>query len=328
MPSPNINIGDLIATGIESRRGELADNMSINMPLLMRMKKRGNIVPITGGTKILEELEYAENSNAGFYGPYDTMPLAPQELFSAAEYDIRMLFVPVVTSGFDTLVNSGKEQIINLVKKRVDNALSTGANLLARGVHSDGTGFNGRQILGMQTFLSSNPALGTVGGINRASWTFWRNRTFSGTTDGGAAVSATNIRGYMRRLGLQLVRNGEFPDLIVLDLNYYNLFAESLVANQRLEGNDEGGSGFMALKFYDHGYRSDVVFAGADVGMPANTGYFLNTKYLRMRPHKDRNMQLLGGTRRPVNQDAEVQIMGWAGNVTCSNLRMQGILVA
>ena len=53
--------------------------------------------------------------------------------------------------------------------------------------------------------------------------------------------------------------------------------------------------------------------------------YMLNTKYLKYRPHKDRNMVSLNPNKRySVNQDAEVQIIAWAGNLTSSGLQFQG----
>jgi hypothetical protein len=55
--------------------------------------------------------------------------------------------------------------------------------------------------------------------------------------------------------------------------------------------------------------------------------YFLNTKFLRLEVHKDRDMVPLGpGERSSVNQDATVKIMGWAGNMTCSNRRQQAVI--
>jgi hypothetical protein len=56
-------------------------------------------------------------------------------------------------------------------------------------------------------------------------------------------------------------------------------------------------------------------------------GFFINTRYLRLKVHKDRNMVPIDGansTRAPVNQDAEVVILGWFGNLTCSNSSLQG----
>ena len=69
-----------------------------------------------------------------------------------------------------------------------------------------------------------------------------------------------------------------------------------------------------------------VIFENTGTGIPAKTLYFLNTKYLRFRSHKDRNFTLIGDTRTSVNQDASVQVLGWAGNLTCSGAQFQGVM--
>ena len=56
--------------------------------------------------------------------------------------------------------------------------------------------------------------------------------------------------------------------------------------------------------------------------------YFLNTNYIFYRPHRDRNMVPLDPDRFSVNQDAMVKLIGWAGNMTLSNGRLQGVLTA
>ena len=55
--------------------------------------------------------------------------------------------------------------------------------------------------------------------------------------------------------------------------------------------------------------------------------YFLNTDYIYLRPHKDRDMKVIGGARMAVNQDAIYKIIGWAGNMTMSNAALQGVLI-
>jgi hypothetical protein len=328
MPAPNLNYADIVATTIEYRSGQLADNVSLHNAILQRMNQNGNVDPIDGGYKILEELEYAENGSFKWYNGYDTIDVQPQEIFSAAEYDLKLAGISIVISGQDMLVNAGKERFIPLLKKRMKNAESSFNNNLIRSIFSDGTGSNGRQLTGLQALIASNPTAGTVGGISRATWTFWQNRRFRGLTDGGTAVSSTNIQSYMTQLALQLVRGADFPDMVVFDANYYNLYQQSLQPNFRVTTNDSTGAGFKSLKFFAVGNDADVVFAGNGVGMPSNTGYFINTKYLRLRPHRDRNMVKIGGDRQPVNQDAIVSLLGWAGNMTCSNMSLQGILVA
>ena len=61
---------------------------------------------------------------------------------------------------------------------------------------------------------------------------------------------------------------------------------------------------------------------------PSNHMYLLNTNYLHYRPHRDRNMVVIGGDRMSTNQDAFVRLIGWAGNLTISNRSLQAVLVA
>ena len=58
MASPNSNYDDIFTTTLESRTGKLADNVSKNNALLSRLKAKNKIRPISGGSKIVEELEY------------------------------------------------------------------------------------------------------------------------------------------------------------------------------------------------------------------------------------------------------------------------------
>ena len=73
---------------------------------------------------------------------------------------------------------------------------------------------------------------------------------------------------------------------------------------------------------------ADVVLDGGIGGAAtASTAYFLNTDYIHYRPHAKRNMVPLSPNRRyATNQDAEVQILAWAGNLTTSGGMFQGRL--
>ncbi len=83
------NVSDIVATTIQSRSRQIADNVTKNNALLSRLNQRGNIKTISGGSSILEELSFAENGNAGFYSGYDLLPVAAQDVISAAEFSIK-----------------------------------------------------------------------------------------------------------------------------------------------------------------------------------------------------------------------------------------------
>jgi hypothetical protein len=67
MAFANANLSDILATTIESRTRKIADNVTNNNALLMKLKKRGRIKTFSGGNKILQELSFAENANQGWY---------------------------------------------------------------------------------------------------------------------------------------------------------------------------------------------------------------------------------------------------------------------
>lgn len=312
------NVSDLVATTIESRSGEIADNVTLNNALLRKIEKRGNVRTFSGGTVIFEELSFAANGNAGFYSGYDILPVAAQDVLSAAQYTIKQAACPVVISGLEMLQNAGKERIIDLIDGRMDVAEASMANLLAGGVFSDGTGYGGKQVGGLLIAVSQTPASGVYGSIDPSVWQFWRNQQTAAT-----AITAATIQQSWNTQWASQVRGMDRPDLIVVDSVTWAIYMQSLQAIQRITDTTTGDLGFPTVKYMD----ADVVLDGGIGGFcPLKTAYFLNTKYLFWRPHAQRNMVPLSPSKRyAVNQDAEVQIIGWAGNLTVSGRQFQGV---
>lgn len=322
MATPNLS--EIVTTTLRNRSGKMADNMTANNALLMRLKQKGKVKPVSGGRSIVQELEYAENSTFKRYSGYETLDISPSEVFTSAEFDWKQAAVAVSISGLESdIQNAGKEQLIDLLESRIGNAERTMSNNLSADCYSDGTADSGKQMGGLQLLIADDPTVGTVGGINRADWTFWRNYAYDATTDGGAAATKDNIQGYMNHIYLETSRNTDHPDLIVSDNSYYKLYWESLQQVQRITNTKLAEAGFQNLKFMG----ADVVFdGGIDGNCPANHMYFLNCNYIHYRPHKNRNMVPLGDKRFSTNQDAEVNLLGWAGNMTISNPRLQAVL--
>jgi hypothetical protein len=333
MAFANSAVSDIIATTIQSRSGELADNVTNNCALLRRLKQRGNVRPVSGGNVILEEIMYNDSTtnNTNSYSGYELLNISPNSPISAAQYSFTQYAAAVTMSGLEMLQNSGKEQMIDLLEGRMSIAEAQLMNRLASDIYLDGTGNGGKNITGLAALAPDAPTTGVYGGIDRASYTFWRPLKYSGTTDGSAAVSSTNIQKYMTSLAIQLVRGTDKTDLIVADNTYFALYVNSLQAIQRVVSDGEGaaGAGFASLKFYGGGQSVDVVLDGG-IGAAATSAHmwFLNTKYMFFRPHRDRNFVPIGGERQAVNQDAIVKLIGWAGNLTCSGSQFQGVLIA
>lgn len=281
---------------------------------------------VSGGDKILQELEYAENATYKRYSGYEVLDISPSDVFTAAEFEWKQVAVAVSISGLEELKNSGKERQIDLITSRVANAERTFINNMSTDVYSNGTADGGKQVGGLQLLVADDPTTGTVGGIARATWSFWRNKLYSFAAEPGAPTpSATTIQAAMNQLWLRTVRNQDKADLIVADNNYYTFYWSSLQANQRFMDDNMAQAGFQTLKFQ----TADVVFDGGIGGAaPSNHMYFLNTNYIHYRPHVDRNMVPLDPDRFAVNQDAMVKLIAWAGNMTLSNASLQGVAKA
>ena len=224
-------------------------------------------------------------------------------------------------SGLEMLQNSGKEAFIDLLEARLNVAESTMMNELSQSIYSDGTGSGGKEVTGLNAAVPSDPTTGTYGGISRDTWTFWRSQLYDFSVE-TVTPSSTTIQAAMNDLWSSTIRGNDRTDLIVLDNVYWTYYITSLQAQQRFTSPDTGNLGFPSIKFMD----ADVVLDGGIGGYcPASTGFFLNTKFLKWRPHKDRNMVPLSPNKRySINQDAEVQILAWAGNLTCSGAQFQG----
>ncbi len=326
---------DILATTIESRTRKIQDNVTNNNAVLRRLSQKGKIKTFSGGHKILQELSYTENSNAGWYSGYDILPVGVSDVVTAAEYEIKQCAVPVIISGLEQLQNAGKERMIDLMQARLEVAESTMANMITEGIYSDGTGAGGKQVLGLEAAIPLDPSASTgYGNINATTYAFWRNQVSdqNGDTTGGGGLDPTAIQGYWNGLWAECVRGADRPDLIMADSTVWQAYVASLQNGQRFSNTNTGDAGFTSIKFMDADvvldggiYNGNFLGAGGAGGAPGGTAFFLNTNYIHWRPHAQRNMVPLSPNKRvSVNQDAEVQILAFAGNLTCSGRMFQG----
>jgi len=295
MAFANANISDILATTIQSRTRKVADNVTKNNAILTRLSQKGNIKPFSGGSSILQELSFAENSNAGWYSGYDILPVGVSDVISAAEYPICQAAVPVVISGLEMLQNSGKERMIDLMDARLTVAENTMKNLIAVGLYSDGLGAAGKQIDGLAAaLLAAGGSTATYGGITRAAsgvTQFWYNQI----EDPATTPTPGTIQQGWNSLWAKCARGNDVPDLIMVDNVMWAMYMASLQSLQRYSTPEVGDLGFTSLKFIG----ADVVLDGGIGGAAtASTAYFLNTDYLFFRPHAQRNMVPLAPNKR------------------------------
>ena len=319
MATPSSTFTEMVTTTLRNHPNEVADNVSNHNAFYRRLRDRNQIKMLDGGYEIVRPLDYAENSTFQRYSGYDTLNVGASDVLTSAKYDWVQSAVHVTASGLELRQNSGKEQMINLVRARVKNALRTAANNMSVDLYSDGALTNQ---MGGLAHVIQNDGTGTVGGINSSTYDFWVNQFEEAA--GTNTISKSTIKGEMNDLWLKCVRGNDKPDLILSSNDFYAMFWESLQDLQRYgNSNDQAVAGFSSLKYN----TADVIHdTNTNFGTTAEKMYFLNTNYLELVSHRAANWSQLA-EKVPTNQDAVVIPIIWQGQLVCSNRNLQGVLI-
>ena len=318
MASPNTVFTEMVTTTLRNHPTEVSDNVSKHNALYRRLSVNGKIKKLSGGYEIVRPLEYAENATYQRYSGYDALNIAASDVLSAAKFDWVQAAVHVTASGREMRMNSGKEQMIDLAASRTKNALKTAANNMSLDLYSSGSLSNQMGGLGL---IFSTSGVGTVGGINASTYTWWGNQyqEASGTN------TYADIKNDMIKLWLKCVRGNDKPQLIVSTNDLWAAYWNALTALQRYNDNvSEANSGFDSVKF-----QSADVIHDLEATNFTSTGekmYFINHDYLELVVHRDANWTTLD-EKMSVNQDAVVIPIIWQGQLTVSNRAVQGVLI-
>ena len=318
MPSPSSTFTEMVTTTLRNHPTAVADNVSQHNALYNRLKRRGKVKVLDGGYEIVRPLDYAENSTYQRYSGFDTLNVQASDVLTAAKYDWVQAAINIVASGRELRMNNGREQLINLAEARVTNAMRTAANNMSVDIYSSGALTN--QMGGLAHLIQTN-GQGTVGGIDSATYDFWRNQFLEIT--GSDAWSKSNIKGFMNTLWLSTVRANDKPDLIVMSHDFFSAYWESLQDLQRYATADSAEAGFQSLKYV----TADVIFDdNSNFATTAERAYFLNTNYLELVEHRDARWTQMDD-KMSVNQDGVVIPVLWMGQLCTSNRARQGIMI-
>ena len=319
MAIPNSSYTEIITTTIDSYRDKLADNVLNHNPLLAKLNAKGNVDPVSGGSKILENLMYQDNGTVAWYSGYETLNVAASDTLTSANFDWKQLNCNVTVSGLEEIQNNGKQAIHNLIKSRIMVAEKSMQNAMGAALFYSNTENGGKSIGGLQHLVADLPTSGTVGGIDRAANTWWANQYYDFSTN-SVTASATTMLHAFNTVYLAAQRGSDTIDMWVGGSTYFTYFEEALQPQQRFADAMEAEGGFQGYR-----YKGGAVFY--DSNCAATRMYGLNTDYLFLRPATDRNFVTLD-RKSAVNQDATVVPLYWAGNLTCSNASLQAVICA
>lgn len=318
---------EIATTTLRNRRGLLTNNIENNNPVSRSMKEMETFEMEEDGRTLVEEVAYAENGTFTRYNGAQRISLAYNPTMTSFEVDWKQFAGSIVITGREKRMNGGTLGKIKLLKGRIVNLEYTLENNFNADLISDGTADGGLQMGGLKYWISSTPTSGTVGGIDRSSsansWA--RNFKFDCLNDtssgapGGSATDASNIKA---RLNYCINSTTRFQDSVKVLLAGQQMFEYAQAAMQAIQRitseSKKAKAGFRELEY--EGIPM-IMCGGINFGgqtqLATDRIYGVNTRYTKVRIHKDAYMEALPQVQS-IDQDAEAKIVVFMGNVTCS----------
>jgi len=303
------------------RRRQIIDQIFTATPLWYLLTKKGKRTTEAGGRWIEIPLQYARNETVQFFGKGDAISIADTQPLTVARWDWKYLAGSIVRYFVDDQKNRGQAAVINMMNAKIDNLQSSLIDKLENSLFGDGTADAGKAIDGFGNIIAEVPTSGTVAGIDRATYVWWRNNATNMT---GLSASV-NLRKYMSTMFNDCGRQGEgvtrFPDLIVTSQTTYEYYESECLEIAQIRIGDRT---LADLGFGDLAYKGrPMTWSPA---LTANSMYFVNTAFLQWVADPIANFDMTEWKPIIDQPNDRVAQVVTVGNLVCSNCKRQGVL--
>lgn len=265
----------LYATTWKLRWDGIRDQVMLATPFFYLMDKKGRKKYQTGGSKIEIPLRYKKNETIHYISKGEAVGLQSTEALTLAQYNWKYLTGHIIRYFVDWHQNRGKAKIIDRVKADIDNLQESTMQSLDTDLFGDGTGDNSKAINGLANLIPDTVTSGTVGGIDRAMYAWWRPSVTSMT---GKNVSV-HLLPYMRTKFNDCAIYGQgpnrFPDMLVTTQTVYESYEAEIAEVARVYTGDKGLAdlGFGDLTFKGRPITWDPSCSAYDL-------FYLNSNHL------------------------------------------------
>lgn len=319
MPTPNQ--GQVIATVWENKiGGKPRDNIFTSRALFYALGDKGFKQQADGGRLIEFGVEFAENTTNQMIGELDTIDTTRIDVFDVARFDWKIAAGSVVFSDLEQLRAAASSGKYDLVAEKLENGRDSHIALLNRQCWGSGVGSN--DIDGIQKLIPQTPTTGTVGGINRATFTFWRSRANSGAK---TTTIYDNLRSSLRTTWNQCSLGGVKmkPSCVVMDSATFAGYEGILLANERIVTADKKNGADAGILAGALMFKDAPVFFDEDA--PANAAYLLNSEVLKFTYLKGGWMKMKDPVE-PANALTTTYRIATFGNLGTNGSRHLGVV--
>lgn len=316
LPTRIEQLDDFYTSTWNNRSAKVTDNIFTATPLWKWMKGKNRIKYDGSGGRFLEvPLSYAKNETVTSLGKGDTVSLNDTKFLTTAQYQWKYVAGNLTRYFTDDQQNKGKQAQLNLANQKIDNLKNSLSDKFEEFMFGDGTGNGSKDPNGLRTFIVSSPSSGTVGNIDAATNSWWRNKQKTAT--GAASVYLLSD---MRTLfnNCSTGQGVDMPKVIFTDQTSYELY-EDEVTELKVINDSMNGDPMMKT----------VTFKGIPLywssQAPSGKMYFINDEYISVNIDPDVNFMMTEWKTVANTLDRYAQIVVKL-EVTCNRRASQGVL--
>jgi hypothetical protein len=278
MLQKQVVVDNLISRAWYKIRVPAVDQVLKITPLYNKMLEQGRIrTRLPDGTHWEQTIRYnKQDQNIKWFGRGDVFGLGEKEELTRLKWEAKNLGTNVVRFWEDERKIRGEAKLMEYVEDMVSSTREALKDTLAAAMFSNPTS-NVKQINSLAELISTTPATGTFGGLDRATNVHLRNYTYDFT---GKTV-ATDLLDVMNKTynTISQFRTGarKTPDIILTTQDIYEQYEAICEGLRRIDSNVTGRAslGFGQLMFKDLEIFWDPL-------CPAGTMYMLNSTTLEI----------------------------------------------
>ncbi len=314
-PTWSQTVDSLFTSTWSHRKKEAIEQAFKKTPFAHWLKEKGRVENVAGSTRIEIPLDYGTNETVRWIGKGSTVPISDTEHLTMAYEDWKYVSVSIVRYGTDDQKNRGKSQLIRLVDTKLNGAERALWEEFERVFFADGSGPN--EPNGVQNLVSTAPTTGTVHGLNRATYSWWRNQQLTST--GAASVYLVSDMRTMLNNVIQYSK-AEMDDIIlVTNQTCYELYEDETLEQKQIVNKTLGDAGFTHVTFKGR----PLIWSPS---APSGNIYFLHTGYLKLFVDNDWFMDMTEWKVIPDQPNDRVAQITCAMNLVTSRPIVLGVL--
>lgn len=270
-PSWTQTIDTLFTSTWAYRRPGATEQAFLKTPFIFWLRERGRIERIVGHRRIEIPLNYGTNETIRWISKGKTVPIQDSELITMAYEDWKYVAVSIMRWFTEDQQNRSQAAAIRMVETKLDTAERTLYEDLERVMFADGSGAD--EPNGLQNLISTTPTTGTIHGLSRVTYDWWRNQTK--TASGAASVYLVSD---MRTCLNDVIKysRAELRDIaLVTDQATFELYEDVCLDMKILQNTQMADAGFETIQ-----YRGKPIMWCPSA--PSGKMYFVNTKYIKL----------------------------------------------